>query len=328
MYLILLGFFIVVLIIIFVILVKIIIYNYFNICNFNIYELFTNSMEYDPTTFDNYVTNTPIATMDPLYVDYMLVNSHLFIPKSNEIIKPNPTISPVLYIATQSSLLTQLKDKNDEIKCENTAIEKKVGELQLKLTDLTSELRQKEEEKLRLSGEVADMDKLQFINNKIISLIVKGMNANIDKEQQLSKYEKDLDTKKEKLETLLLTPTPTLPPVEIKEQQLKIITDKLAEIEKTFTELNKKVPENPCSKPMPEPSAEAFIFNVEEVQTPTHSWCMCNDDNKNSPDCIDYMSCQINYLKNKNSTSLIGDDLTLYTKCINRFSNFPKYLNI
>jgi len=320
MYLFLLGLIIIILVIIFIFLIKIIIYNNYNFCNFNIYELFTNNDE------NIYITQAPIPTMDPLYVDYMLVNSHLFIPKTNAIIKPNPTISPVLYIASESSLLTKLKQENDNIKYETSEFEKKLEELQSKLIDIKDELQAKEEEKLKLSGEVADMDKLRYINNKIIKLIVNGMNANIDKERYLANYEKDLQTKEEKIEQLLLIPTPTLPPVSIKDEQLKIITDKLAEIENYFKELKAKVPENNCSKPIPEPTAESFIFDVNDLQNPTYMWCMCNDDNKKSPECLEYMSCQSNYQKNKDKTSLIDDDLTLYMKCINRFSNFPKYL--
>jgi len=320
MYLFLLGLIIIILIIIFIFLIKIIIYNNYNLCNFNVYELFTNN---DKNT---YVTNIPIVTMDPLYIDYMLVNSHLLIPKTNAIIKPNPTISPVLYIATESSLLTKLKKENDNIKYETSEFEKKIEKLQSTLVDIKNELQEKEEKKIKLSGEIDDMNKIRYINNKIIKLIVNGMNANIDKERYLANYEKDLTAKQEKIEQLLLIPTPTLAPVAIKEEQIKIITDKLSEIEKYFKELNKKVPENNCSKPIPEPTTESFIFDVKDLQNPTYMWCMCNDDNKKTPECLEYMSCQANYQKNKDKTSLIDDDLTLYMKCINRFTNFPKYL--
>ena len=326
MYLIILGIIIIVLIIIFAVLIKIVLFNNSNNCTFDNYELFTDSIIYDPTTFDEYSTRTPMATVDPLFIDYMLVNSHLLVPKTNEVMAPNPTISPVLYIASQTSLLSKLKEENNNIKYDTSTFQTKLAELQLELIKIKEELKQKEEEKLKLTGEVSTMDNQRFINDKIINMMVKGMDAYIDKERYLKGYEKDIETKKEKLEKLLLTPTPTLPPVFIKDEQILTITDKLVDIEKKFAELNKKIPDNICTKPMPEPSKEAFIFNITELQNPSYMWCMCNDDNKKSNDCLEYMSCQTNYQKNKDKTSLINDDLTIYMKCINKFSNFPKYL--
>ena len=321
MYLIILGIAIVIFIIIFLILINIVIFNNSNYYNFNIYELFTDNIVYDPTTFDNYTTRPPMPTMDPLYIDYMLENTHLLIPKNNNIVKnPNPTISPVLYIATQSSLLTKLKQENDNIKYETATFEKKIAELQLLLLKIKDELKQKEEEKLKLSGDVSTLESQRYINTKIINMIVKGMNAYIDKENYLKQYEEEIETKKNKLEQLLLTPVPTLAPVVLQEDQLSSITDKLNIIEKKLSD------NNICNKPMPVPLKEAFIFNGSELQNPTHMWCMCNDDNKKSSDCLEYMSCQANYQKNKDKTTMIDEDLMLYMKCINKYENFPKYL--
>ena len=311
MYLIILGIIIIVLIIIFVVLIKIVLFNNSNNCDFNIYELFTDSIAYDPSTFDNYSTRPPMATANPLVINT--------IPSTNEVMAPSPTISPVLYIASETSLLSKLKEENSNIRYDTATFQTKLAELQLELMKIKEELKQKEEEKLKLTGEVLTLDNQRLINNKIISTMVKGMDAYTDKEKHLKDYEKELNAKKQELEKLLSTPSPTLPPVEIKEDQLTIITDKLADIEK-------KIPENMCNKPIPEPTSEAFIFNTAELQNPTYMWCMCNEENKKTPDCIEYLSCQTNYQKNKDKTSLIDDDLTLYMKCINKFSNFPKYL--
>jgi hypothetical protein len=311
MYLIILGIIIIVLIIIFVVLIKIVLFNNSNNCDFNIYELFTDSIAYDPSMFDNYSTRPPMATGNPL-----IINT---IPSTNEVMAPSTTISPLIYISSETSLLSKLKEENDNIRYDTATFQTKLAELQLELMKIKEELKLKEEEKLKLTGEVLTLDNERLINNKIISTMVKGMDAYTNKEQHLKDYEKELNAKKQELEKLLSTPSPTLPPVEIKEAQLTIITDKLADIEK-------KIPENMCNKPMPEPTSEGFIFNTNELQNPTYMWCMCNEDNKKTPDCIEYLSCQTNYQKNKDKTSLIDDDLTLYMKCINKFSNFPKYL--
>jgi len=326
MYLFILGITILILIIIFIILLNIIIFNNTNYYNFNIYELFTNDIIYDATTFDNYTTRAPIPTVDPLYIDNMLINSHTLIPTTNSIANPTPTISPALYIATQSSLLTKIKQENDDIKYETATFEAKIAKLQLQLSEIKEELKQKEEEKLKLTGEVLTLENQRIINNKIINTMVKGMDAYVDKEKYLKQYEKDIDDKKEKLEKLLLTPVPTLPPVSIKDEQIDTITNKLDSIEKKFDEIDKKMPPNICNEQMPIPLKEAFIYGTNELQNSTYMWCTCNDANKKSDECLEYMSCQANYQKNKDKISLIGDDLTLYMKCISKYENFPKYL--
>jgi len=267
-----------------------------------------------------------MPTLNPLTVDNMLINSHTLIPTDNTITNPTPTISPALYIATQASLLTKIKQENDNIKYDTATFETKLANLQLQLLQIKEELKQKEEEKLKLTGEVLTLENQRIINNKIINTMVKGMDAYVDKEKYLKQYEKDIEDKKDKLEKLLLTPIPTLPPVMIKDEQLDTITNKLDIIEKKFDKIDKKMPASICDGKLPIPLKEAFIYNTDELQNPTYLWCMCNDANKKSNECLEYMSCQANYQKNKDKISLIGDDLTLYMKCISKYENFPKYL--
>jgi len=301
-------------------------YYYFN----NYYEKFElPTPTYNPYTYSDYLTKTPI-NVDKDYLNYILNNSHSLIPSNNDFpnISNSSNINPVIAIASETNLLSQLQKENNIIKNDTNLEKIKLEIIQDELLKIRKEIENKEQEKLQLSNEISKMDNMRYISNTILSMIIKGIDATMKKERELRNYENNLETKKEKLEKLLLQPTPTLPPVVIKEEQIKPIKDKLKELEIIINEVKNKIPNNICNNSnMPEPKKEAFVFNLDELQNPSYLWCMCNDNNKNTSNCIDYMACNKNYLDNKDKSSLIGDDLTLYMKCLTKFYNFPRYLN-
>ena len=302
---------------------------------FKEYEFFTDLIPvptYNPSSFDIYnQINNPFPTSSPLYMDYLLLNSQLLIPSTNELSKnpqisiPTPSLYPILDIKSQTSLLTQLKEENNKIKSDNLEQQVKLEELNKQLIAIYNEIQKKEIEKLKLSEQISNLDNNKIVNNSIINLVIKAIDANLNKEKELNDLKNEIENKKEKLEKLLLEP---IAPVIIKEEQINPLMDKLKELEKKFTDMDNKIPNNICTlnNSMPEPQKEAFIFDLNQVQNPSYLWCMCNDNNKNSSNCLDYMECNKNYLNNKDKTALINDDLTLYMKCLTKYPNFPHYL--
>jgi len=316
-----------------IILIIILIFIFYFIFKNNIYENFetlttSNPLivpTYNPFTFNN----LPIETLDPIELDNLLTNSQNLIPSTNEInYLPLPSFNPVFAIASETNILNKLKEENNIIKESTKTKQDQLEIIQDQLLKIRNEIEKKEKEKLQLSQEIANMDNMRYISNTILSMIIKGIDATMVKEQELRNYENELQLKKEKVEKLLLQPIPTSSPVLIKEEQIEPIINKLYDLEKKFNDLNNKIPDNVCNlnTKMPEPQKEAFIFDINQVKNPSYLWCMCNDNNKNSTDCIDYMACNKNYISNKEKTSLIGDNLMLYMKCLSKYPNFPPYL--
>lgn len=325
-------FLILLLLLIIIILIIIILYYYY----YNCFEKFEN-----PITL-NLATMTPNNNI--ILNDYLLANTQELIPTTNDFrqqiedakkigldkspmyMTPSPIINPILGVASQSSLMNQLKIENNLIKLDTAQKKEELIRIEGELNRIKQEIQQKEKDKVRLSSDIADINNNRSLNNTVLTMIIKGIDATIMKEQQLRNYEKELEEKKKKIEQLLLQPIPTLPPVEIKQEQLKPLQDKLTELEKKFNEINSKIPNNICNEnDIPQPQKEAFIYDPEITQNPSHSWCMCGNNNKKS-NCIDYMDCSKNYRENKDRTSLIGDDLTLYMKCLSKYPDFPRYL--
>jgi predicted nucleic acid-binding Zn-ribbon protein len=319
---------IILLIIIFIL--CIVLYLFFN--NKYEYEFFTNGNNVIPApTYNPNDLSNPFPTNSPLSIDYLLANSQILIPKTNELSKdpqitiPVATLNPVSEISSQTSLLTQLKVKNENLKNDTEEELLKLDDVKKQLLDVQNELEDKKAEKLRLSEQISNIDNARIANNTIVELILKGIDANINKENELTDLKKEIDEKKEKIEKLLSEP---IAPVVIKEEQIEPLIQKLKDLEKKMGEISNKIPNNICTlnSNMPEPQKEAFINDLEQIQNPSYLWCMCNEENKNSSNCLDYMECNQNYIKNKDKTALISDDLTIYMKCLSKYPNFPKYL--
>ena len=265
-------------------------------------------------------------------MDYLLVNTQLLIPETNEI-KPrsdiyNTYLNPQLGVASQISLLGRLKDESDKIRITTSSNQNLLQSLQNELSKITDDIEKKKNEKIKLTSELQDMNLSRYINTANINMILQAMETNIIKDDQLKRQEEELLKKKKEVEDLLFLPKPSIPPVFIKEEQLRPISDKLTDLEKRLIEINNKTPDNICSShsSMPKPQKDAFLYDYNQVNNPSYSWCVCNDKNKHSEDCIQYMDCNKNYLKNRDKEGLIGEDLTSYMKCISRYTNFPKYI--
>jgi len=330
---------------IFLILLFIFYYNFIYKC-FEKFEInSTEPPKYNPLDLNNYSTRPPIPEPEAIYMDYILANTHSLIPSTNEFNNNNDfnyysnsnnsnyynplSINPQLGIASQLSLMSNLKKENDIIRKNTKNNQDILQSLQTQLFNINSELENKKKEKIKLVSDINNMNISRYTNNANITMILKVMENNIIIADKLKKYEEQLIKKKKEIEKLLLLPKPTIPPVTIKDEQIKPIKEKLDFLEQKITEINNKTPNNICTShsSMPHPQKDAFLYDYEKVNNPSYAWCVCNDKNKHSDECILYMDCNKNYLNNKDKEGLVGDDLNLYMKCLSRYPNFPKYLS-
>ena len=165
-------------------------------------------------------------------------------------------------------------------------------------------------------------------------IILKSLNANEEKELELKKKEAELNGKIKELEALKLKEIENKE-VEINDDQIALLLNKLESVKSTI--INKYKDNKVCGiyDKIPTIPNDAFSINFENIDVDVNStnknyepylWCMCNDENKKSEDCINYFDCNKNYVINKDKKRLEDKDLTLYMKCINKYPNFPKYL--
>lgn len=89
---------------------------------------------------------------------------------------------------------------------------------------------------------------------------------------------------------------------------------------------------------MPEPLEKSFTSDLKNINNlsdidyeQSKLWCMCNKNNENTPDCIAYSKCKINYdivkkgiNSGKSFTQLDKIDTDIYNECMNVYKNFPK----
>jgi|688.fasta_scaffold12498_6 hypothetical protein len=311
--------------IIFIILLFVLLYNYYYIEKFT-----TEPPKYDPTNLNNYSDRPSVPEPEAIYMDYILANTQLLIPSTNEINNSSNIIpfNHTLGVASQISLLRKLKEHNDKIREITKKYQDLLQSIQNKLFEIKEDIEKKQDEKNKLSEEVSNLNMSRYLNKSNINLILNAMESNIDKERSLKKYEEEIINKKNELQKFLDLSNKTSSTVLIKDEQLKPLIEKLSEIEKKIVEINNKTPDNICTSysTMPHPQKDAFIYDYNTVNNPSYSWCVCNDTNKKSEECTTYMDCNKNYQKNKDKNVLIGEDLTLYMKCLSRYPNFPKYL--
>ena len=281
-------------------------------------------------------------------------NFDTLIATTNEITLPSPTVSPLLTILTETNKLDSIKQENKELQFKKDLLQVKLQELDNKFKEISDATEKKNLEKLKLQDELLVINQQKELNLNMMDTIRKSMNANTEKEIKLKELEnklnnekKEIDYKTKYFEDVVLKPAPVLPPVTLKEEQIKPLMLILDSIVKIFTELNKKsdtiidlssdkkLINNVCTayESIPEPSKDSFINdltkiepNNQELKNLPYLWCQCNDTNKQSPDCKKYLECNKNYEFNSKKAVLEGDDLTLYFKCLNDYKNFPPYI--
>ena len=276
------------------ILLLFIIFNNFSMITFNIYEKFENVSSSSNINTSNYIG-----------------------------------ISPVVKIAEQVDKLKVLENINKDINNKNNNLTSQINTKGNQLININEETRRKEEVKLKLEDEISKLNKNKDIHNNIASTLVKGITTFQEKEESLKKKEAEIQLKINKLQELNDKKVETAP-VKINQEQLDILTNKLILIEKLFKELKEEKKEKEkdiCQlySSLPSPISQDFINNNKKDLP--YLWCLCNDNLNKNVDCMEYKNCLNHYSINKDKKTLKEDELNLYFRCINKFPEYPKFLN-
>ena len=274
-----------------------IIYNNFTIITFDVYENFENSSSSSNINTSNYVG-----------------------------------ISPVIKIAEQVDKLKVLEKINNEITNKNNNLISEINSKGNLLNSINDETRKKEEVKLKLEEEISKLNKNKDIHNNIASTIVKGITTIEEKEAILKKKEAEIQLKINKLQELKEKKIPENQSVKINQEQIDILFNKLILIEKLFKELKEeknyeKKDKDICQlySSIPSPVSQDFINNNKKDLP--YLWCLCNDNLNKNIDCMEYKNCLNHYTTNKDKKTIKEDELNLYFRCINKFPEYPKFLN-
>lgn len=281
--------------IIYTIIIFFIIYNNFSIFSFDIYEGFENSS--NSSNSSNYIG-----------------------------------IAPIVRMAEEVDKLKVLEKINNEIKTENNDLMAKINARGNQLNSLNEETIKKEEVKLKLDEEISNLNKQKEVQNSIASTLVKGMTTIEEKEIELKRKEAEIQMEINKLRELKEKPVPEIPPVKLNQEQLDILLEKLILIERLFLEMKEEKAEKEKDKDicklyssMPTPTTQDFINNNKKDIS--YLWCLCNDNINKNIDCMEYNNCLKHYTNNKDKQTIQDEDLNLYFRCVNKFNEFPKFLN-
>jgi len=234
-------------------------------------------------------------------------------------------VEPVVKMAEQVDKMKVLEKINKDFISKNEVLNAQINVKGEQLNNINEETRKKQEAKLKLEEEISNLNKNKEIHNSIASNLVKGMTTIEQKEAELKKKEAELQLEMKKIKET--KPTENLP-VKISQEQLDILLNKLILIEKLFKETkDDKKDTDICQlySSMPTPVAQDFINNNKKDLP--YLWCLCNDNINKNVDCMEYKNCLNNYTVNKDKKSVNEDELKLYLRCINKFPEFPKFLN-
>jgi hypothetical protein len=279
------------------ILMLFIIYNNFTIITFDVYENFENASSSSNINTSNYVG-----------------------------------ISPVIKIAEQVDKLKVLEKINNEITNKNNNLISEINSKGNQLNSINEETRKKEEVKLKLEEEISKLNKNKDIHNNIASTLVKGITTIEEKEAILKKKEAEIQLEINKLQELKEKKIPENQSVKINQEQIDILFNKLILIEKLFKELKEEKNDEKKDKDIcqlyssiPSPVSQDFINNNKKDLP--YLWCLCNDNLNKNIDCMEYKNCLNHYTINKDKKTIKEDELNLYFRCINKFPEYPKFLN-
>lgn len=241
-------------------------------------------------------------------------------------------ISPVIKIAEQVDKLKVLEKINNEITIKNDNLISEINSKGNQLNNINEETKKKEEDKLKLEEEISNLNKNKDIHNNIASTLVKGIKTIEEKESELKKKEAEIQLEINKLQELKEKKIPENQQVKINQEQIDILLNKLLLIEKMFKELKEEKNEDKKDKDicqlyssMPSPISQDFINNNKRDLP--YLWCLCNDNINKNIDCMEYKNCLNHYNTNKEKKTINENELDLYFRCINKFPEYPKFLN-
>lgn len=237
----------------------------------------------------------------------------VYLSKTIENFEDVTKINPIIELAKTVTLLDSTKKENESVKLDTEKIRTKMSELEKQIDNLNSTIKDKTDVKLKLESDIAEIEKQKALTAAVATVVKTSIDKTIQKEEELKKKEEDLSKKEMDVKEL----------TKIKDNlQLTSILNLLNGISK---DLNKDKEFCDTTKEMPKIVAfKTYAANEKDL---SYTWCMCNDDNKKTKDCSNYLSCKDNYDKNKDTKNLQGSDLEKYFSCINTYPDiFPKYL--
>lgn len=221
-------------------------------------------------------------------------------------------INPVVQLAEETIKLNAVKKENKEITDITQKLQLVKIELEKKIQELNNVIKEKNNEKNKIETEIIDINTQRSHIYSVFAILKKKLKDVIKKEMDLQDKENELNIKKEEIDNVF----------EIKNKQdFDNILDKLNNISKQFTD-------NFCTttKEMPKPIFKKYSEKDNDIDL-SYKWCLCNDNNKKSDNCDNYIKCKNNYLNNYEKQLLNSEDLDIYFKCTDLYSDFPKYIN-
>jgi len=265
---------------------------------------------------------------------FIIYNNFTVIPYNINETFENPTteIAPVVKMAEQVDKLKVLEKINNDYTKKNDNLTSQINSKGTQLNSINEETKKKEEVKLKLEEEISNLNKNKEVHTTIASTLVKGISTIEEKEAELKKKEAEIQLEISKLKELKEQKIPENSTVKLNQEQLDIILNKLILIEKLFKEIKEDNDEKNKDKDicklytsMPVPTSKDFMNNNKKDLT--YLWCLCNDNINKNIDCMEYKNCLNHYKENKDKKTMKEDELTLYLRCINKFPNYPKFLN-
>jgi hypothetical protein len=228
-------------------------------------------------------------------------------------------INPIVEIAKEHSRLQILKDENENMEKVTKNLEIIKNDLENKIRDLKFTIDQKKEEKIKIENDLNEIEK----QKTDVMIAFKALKDRVD---DTTKKENELLIKEETLNKKL-SEIPKLSEIKCN-QDIIDIQKKLEVIGKNINKINEDKIDQFCvnTKQMPTPIFKTYT-EKENDKDLSYKWCLCNDTNKNTENCVSYIKCKNNYDTNKDKSTVIGDDLDVYFKCIDKYNNFPKFLN-
>jgi len=223
-------------------------------------------------------------------------------------------INPIIELAKETTKLEITKTENKQITDLTEKLKLVRNELESRIDELTRTINEKKQDKLNVEAEIDEINKKKINALAVFQVLKDKIDDTSMKELELAKKEKDLEDKEKEMIKIS----------DIKENELsKTILSKLEEILKNIND--SKIDEF-CvnTKVMPKPIFKTYNETINDYDL-TNKWCSCNDNNKTDA-CVNYLTCKTNYDNNKDKNNLSGDELDVYFKCIDLYTDFPKYL--
>jgi len=243
----------------------------------------------------------------------------IYLNKTVENFEDVSKINPVVELAQTVTKLNATKKENEEIKLNTEKLKTKVTELEKQIKLLDSTINDKTAVKLKLENDIAEIEKQKAVTAAVATVVQTSIDKTIKKEEELKKKEEDISKK--------VSDTKELTKIK-NNQQYTTILNTLNEVktktEDIIKELNKDKEFCNNTKEIPKVAFKTYGVNEKDL---SYNWCMCNDTNKKTKECENYLSCKDNYDKNKDAKKLEGADLEKYFSCISTYPEiFPTYL--